>query len=197
VHHNSLNVFGIGKRNALLELLKLECNDANLTLNGHDASPYCPAANSVSPNFFVVPQAKSSDYLISVENLLQEHQSIGHFSIIDPEIPMLGQLELKGSQSSQLLNSTYSTAIICEDKLLLFKTLSDFAIGVMPTSTSPKFNYPYICKDRFGSGASGFSVIHNDDAVKVANEGEALVYQPYRSGEHYCIDAYYSIWTGA
>ena len=109
---------------------------------------------------------------------------------------MLGMLEQKGTLSSQLLNSTYSTAIICEDKLLLFKTLNDCGIGEMPTSTSPEFNYPYICKDRFGSGASGFLVITNDDAVKVANEGEVLVYQPYCSGEHFCIDAYYSIWTG-
>lgn len=196
MHQDSLNVFGIGKRNALLELLKAECNDANIALNGYDASPYCPAANAVYPNFFVVPQAKSSVYLISVENLLQENQSIGHFSIIDPEIPMLGQLEQKGSLSSQLLNSTYSTAIICEDKLLLFKALKDFGISVMSTSTSPEFNYPYICKDRFGSGASGFSVTHSGDAVKVVDEGEALIYQPYCSGEHYCVDAYYSIWTG-
>ena len=196
MRQGSLNVFGIGKRNALLELLKAECNDANITLNGYDVSHYCPAANAVYPNFFVVPQAKSPEYLISIESLLQENQSIGHFSIIDPEIPMLGQLEQRGSLSSQLLNSTYSTSIICEDKLLLFKTLKDFGIGVMSTTTAPEFNYPYICKDRFGSGASGFSVIHSGDAVKVVYEGEALIYQPYCSGEHYCVDAYYSIWTG-
>ena len=83
MHQDSLNVFGIGKRNALLELFKTECRDAKIILNGYDASPYCPAANAVHPNFFVVPQAKSSEYIISVEN-----QSIGHFSIIDPEIPM-------------------------------------------------------------------------------------------------------------
>ncbi|MEA9601205.1 ATP-grasp domain-containing protein [Polynucleobacter sp. MG-28-Ekke-A2] len=195
MRQDSLNVFGIGKRNALLELLKAECNDANISLNGYDASPYCPAANAVQPNFFVVPPAKSSEYLMSVENLLQEHQSIGHFSIIDPEIPVLGQLERKGVLSSQLLNSTYSTAIICEDKFLLFKTLNDFGIGVISTSTSPEFNYPYIFKDRFGSGASGFSVIHSEDVVRVAKGGD-LIYQPYCTGEHYCVDAYFSIWTG-
>ena len=195
MHQDSLNVFGIGKRNALLELLKSECRDAKIILNGYDASPYCPAASAVQPNFFLVPRADSPEYIIAVENLLQENHSIGHFSIIDPEIPSLGLLEQQRVLSSQFLNSNYSTAIICEDKLFLYQTLIESGIGVMPTSINPEFAYPYICKDRFGSCASGFEVIQSGDALKVVDGVDELIYQPYCSGEHYCVDAYYSIWT--
>ena len=192
----SLNVFGIGKRNFLLELLKKECEDTNIALNGYDASPYCPAAQAIQPNFYVVPTVKSLGYLDIVEDLLRKNNSIGHLSIIDPEILPLATLEQKGGANSQLLNAKLSTAVLCEDKFALYEFLNHSGIAVLPTSTSPIFSYPHICKDRFGSCASGFKVIQTESDVIAVNEKAEFIYQSYCNGEHYCVDAYFSILTG-
>ena len=193
----SLNVFGIGQRNALLDLLKIECRSANLDLIGYDASPNCPAKQAVDPNFYTVPYAHLPQYLEAVEGLLEENNSLGHFSIIDPEIPPLCRLEMQHPEfPSTLLNATYSTALICEDKWLLHETLANSSIQVMPTSTKPIFDFPFICKDRSGSSASGFRVFANPTDSVGLLEDDHVIYQPYCDGAHYCVDAYYSIREG-
>jgi hypothetical protein len=195
MHQHSLNVFGIGKRNALLELIKLECLEVQVRLIGYDASNCCPARDAVTPEFFTVPLASSTTYLGTVTDLLAANHSIGHLSIIDPEILPLGQLEQQGTTSSQLLNAPYATALVCQDKLLFYQALKDSSIAVMPTSLEPIFDYPFITKDRLGSGASGFKVFGNAEDKPTPIDTVKTVYQPFCDGRHYCIDAYYSIYT--
>lgn len=193
----SLNIFGIGQRNALLDLLKIECCSANLDLIGYDASPNCPAKQAVDPYFYTVPYAYSPQYLEAVWGLLEENNSLGHFSIIGPEILPLGQLEMQYPQSpSTLLNAAYTTALICEDKWVLYETLINSSIQAMPTNTKPIFDFSFICKDRSGSSASGFRVFAKPTDSAELLERDRVIYQPYCDGAHYCVDAYYSIREG-
>lgn len=193
---NSFVVLGIGKRNALLSLLKEALSEHGLALIGCDASAY-PPARVVADRFFQVPKAFEKDYVSRVLEVLGETKAMGFMTLIDPEIPVLGQVNL--SAVAKFVQPIAATAALCEDKFALVQWLETAGVSVIPTSLRPLESYPFIVKDRLGSCASGFGVIAGDKDLNdfvVKQKGADYVFQPFVDGEHYCIDAYYSVDDG-
>ncbi|KJV43328.1 hypothetical protein VH88_01130 [Brevundimonas sp. KM4] len=115
-------------------------------------------------------------------------------TLIDPEIVSLGEIE--GEADALYLHPAASTAAICEDKYHFFETMRANGIATIPTSLTPLNQTPFIRKDRTGSAASGFKVYSettDTETVRQNARDPRYIYQPFCSGRHYCIDAYFSI----
>lgn len=192
-------VSGIGKRNALLLLLGEECARQGGRLVGCDAVAWPPARLAVE-NFTTVPAARDADFRPAYGRMLTDNQAAAYLTLIDPEIVVLGEMEERGEAAgARFLHPVPSVARICEDKYVFSTFLEDASIASIPTSLSPQDLYPFIRKDRCGSAASGFRVFRNRDefSIYAAESGAGnYIYQPFCTGTHFCIDAYFSIRTG-
>ncbi len=191
--NKSIIVFGIGRRNHLIELIKDECHKRNIDLIGCDASPYA-AARSIVDGFYQVPYASDASYLTACESLVRRLTPLMYLTIIDPEVSALGQITTGNPNLTSIYGNTeMKSALLCEDKLNFYKYLKSRNVSVVETSETPVFNIPFIEKDRKGSCGSNF-VIHKDNANIAQIEGR--IFQPLINGQHYCIDAYFDLFSG-
>lgn len=188
----SIMIFGIGKRTHLLDLFRNHCSRANLFLYGCDASCYAAARNYVN-NFFLVPYANESNYVKRVCEVLEQIRPLGFLTIIDPEIVSLGVLSRTTSNDyGEYLNPCVETSLICEDKYKMYLHLKASGVPVVETSLEACYDVPYISKDRSGSCGSNCVVyMKKKDIISSSYK----IFQPYMSGPHYCVDAYYDINT--
>lgn len=190
----SFVVFGIGKRNAFLNLLKQEVRAHGLSLVGCDSS-MCPPARFAVDRFFQIPKVSEEGYKGRVEEILMEMNAVGFMTLIDPEVPVLGQVS--EVSSAMFVNPGTSIAVLCEDKFCLAETLHKAGVRTVPTFLEAPDFYSFIVKDRKGSSASGFQVVSNvRERSKIIESGTDSVFQPVVTGEHYCVDAYYSLGDG-
>ena len=193
-----LLVSGVGKRNQLLRLLAEECSQVGMQLVGCDASPLAPA-RSETPYFEEVPLARDSEFGDRYRSLIEEYDVTGFLSLIDPEIPILSELATLGALGQAVsAHPGPEIATICEDKFAFHETMKELDIPSVPTSLEPVFDPPYIRKDRSGSASSGFRVLTEAavfDTTLESGSGEPI-YQPFCEGQHYCVDAYFSCFTG-
>ncbi|WP_168694263.1 ATP-grasp domain-containing protein [Sphingomonas flavalba] len=194
-----LLVSGIGKRNALLRLLKQECALYGMDVLGCDAAPFPPARVEVD-HFEVVPLASDSAFVAAFAAILERYAPLAHMTLIDPEIPLLGGLERDGAcGGSLLLHPVEDTARLCEDKYAFYDFLTENALPGVPTFLAPPAQFPFIRKDRRGSAASGFHVFHAPADLAPhfeQNHDPRYIFQPFCAGTHYCIDAYYALADG-
>jgi hypothetical protein len=188
---DTLLISGIGKRNALLRLLKLECDAANIRLWGADAKAL-PPARLETTNFAVLPLAQDIEFTAAYTSLLKKTQAKSAFTLVDPEIPLIGDVENElGSANFCTLHPVAGSARLCEDKFEFAHKARQGGIDVFDTSLAPLKSFPQICKDRQGSAASGFKILQTqNDLNELPKHG--LIYQSYCGGDHYCVDAYFS-----
>ena len=132
--------------------------------------------------------------------ILEEERAVGCMTLIDPEIPVLGQLEQAVyERDARVLHPERTSALLCEDKMSFFETMERAGVPAVPTQLSPLDAPPFIRKHRTGSAASGFHVFRDgDDPLLTAGRHEPAeyVYQPFCTGQHLCVDAYFSIASG-
>lgn len=192
-------ISGIGKRNSLIRLVKAEAARAGLGVLGLDASPWPPARPEVDV-FEVIPKAGDPEFAARYAHCLREHNSALHFTLVDPEIPILGALaETPEAPSSRFMHPVRATSGLCEDKFRFHEVLSAKGIPTVPTYLEPPRETPFIQKDRTGSSASGFAVYRDPaEAARLrAEAGADLIYQPFIDGTHFCVDAYFGLEDGA
>lgn len=191
----TLAVSGIGKRNGLLELLRPLAAERGLSILGLDADEFPPARVTVD-HFARVPGAKELDFVDQYARALHNFNAVGHLTLIDPEIPVLGAIR---DVRSRYLNPTSDSSILCEDKYVFHQFLDQVGIPSVPTYLSPPTKLPFIVKDRRGSAASGFRVYKNEtdmDNFDLLSRDGNSVYQPYVGGEHLCVDALFALEEG-
>ena len=193
---NNILVSGIGKRNALISLLQNEKQRFNINVIGADASTLPPARLAVE-SFEQLPRADEEIFKGKFINLLREKDVDAYFTLIDPEIPLLGIIEEEFNDiKSRLIHPPTDTSLLCEDKFTFAIELERAGISVFNTSLSPLKEYPFIRKDRRGSAASGLEVYDSPESAPIAETRGEYIYQPFCEGNHYCIDAYFSINNG-
>jgi carbamoyl-phosphate synthase large subunit len=194
-----LLISGIGKRNALLRLLRQECAHYGVEIVGADASMLPPARVDVE-RFAITPLASSATFKSAYAALLREHTASAHLTLVDPEIPLLGDMENEGlSVDSKLLHPIASTARLCEDKYAFWEFLRQHGLPDIPTFLAPLKQFPFIRKHRSGSAASGFAVFQDSSDLlrhEVENRDPRYIFQPFCRGQHFCIDAYFSLVHG-
>jgi len=190
-------VSGIGKRNALISLFQNEQNRFNVNIIGADASMLPPAKLTVE-SFVQLPRADEENFKGKFINLLRGKDIDAHFTLIDPEIPLLGEIEEEFDDiKSRFLHPPTNTSLLCEDKFTFAIEMKSAGVSVFNTSLSPLKEYPFIRKDRRGSAASGLKIYDSpDDSVSISKTEGEYIYQPFCEGNHYCIDAYFSINNG-
>jgi len=195
----SIFVSGIGKRNALMKLLKKEAASHDVGIAGADAQIFPPAKCEVDV-FYQLPKASEKNFIDAYAGMLKEANAHGHLTLVDPEIPILGDMEdshLTGF--SRLLHPSGPSARLCEDKLAFALKMEQNSISSIPTFLAPISTGRFICKDRKGSAASGFHVF---DSIKDFQKNQPikkeadLIFQPYCSGVHHCVDAYFALADG-
>jgi hypothetical protein len=141
--------------------------------------------------FYQVPKITDPAYRDNILQILSESNASAVTTLIDPEIPLIESISrisgipsLNGSK--QVHGTTYN-------KLNLFEHCSKHNLPVVPTSTQQDFRPPFIVKDQCGSAASGFRILNSNEDVQFNNN---LIFQPLVTGKHYCVDTYFSIYTG-
>ena len=109
---------GIGKRNALIQLINDELKHFDATLIGVDALSMPPARLAV-PEFEKLPLARDVHFKEKYIDLLNNNNVDAHLTIIDPEIPVLGEIEADDKTQSQLLNPPKNTSVYVKINILL------------------------------------------------------------------------------
>lgn len=191
----TLAISGIGKRNGLLEILRPLAAEHGLAILGMDAEEW-PSARVEVDHFVRLTKAHDLDFLERYISALKEHNAIGHLTLVDPEIPVLGRAP---ATDSRYLNPVFDTSILCEDKFAFHVSLDSVGIPTVPTYLSPLPTLPFIVKDRRGSAASGFRIFGSGADTKELPsvvEKENSVYQPFVDGAHLCVDALFSLGSG-
>lgn len=193
-------ISGIGKRNHLLHLLAHECAVNHVELIGCDASPLAPARDELL-RFEQLPFAGDHVFGQRYSQLLVQYEVAAYLTLIDPEITILGELASQGTLGEALfLHPFAETARVCEDKFAFYERMEAHGIPTVPTFLSPPQTYPHIRKDRRGSRSSGFRVFHSPIDSRSSGDAESdaeYIYQPFCAGQHYCVDAYFSVHSGA
>ena len=196
----SVLVSGIGKRNALLGLLRDEFNSKGLDLAGADAAANPPARIGIRP-FFQLPKATDRGFERGLVDALLACDARAYLTLIDPEITAAGLISESGRLGNALFaHPSFRTASLCEDKLAFSDTMKRAGVSCIESHQAPLAAFPQICKDRRGSAASGFEVLKETEDLKQAlalqkARGADLIFQKYCDGAHYCIDAYFSLHT--
>lgn len=188
-------VSGIGKRNVLLSLIGEECHRFGANLIGVDASPNPPARLAVS-NFQMVPNVVDPQFSNKFMRVLLDHNVSGYLTLIDPEIPILGLIEMHTPDlHARFLHPTPATSELCEDKFAFAQYMQKAGVAVFPTFLERPEIYPHIRKDRRGSAASGFQMIASPEQAAETNNANSgqYIYQRFCGGAHYCVDAYYAL----
>jgi hypothetical protein len=196
---STILISGIGKRNAFIRLLRTEANKHDIKIIGCDAQDFPPARFEVD-QFQTLPLATDSNFSERLKELLLNAHIKGYMTLIDYEIVPLGILSGKSPElNSQYLHPVPSTSVACEDKYEFFLRMTKAGIPVIPTALKPSFPTPYICKDRRGSAASGFRIfktIEDANEVRAHQANSDLIFQPFCTAQHHCVDAYFSLATG-
>lgn len=189
---------GIGKRNHLLKLLTYECDRYGIDLLGADADPTPPAGAELGSSH-ILPRADRMDFPAAYMSLCKELAIDAAMTLIDPEIPVIAGLhEAGGLPGTRFLHPGHDVDLLCEDKYVFASTLADLGIPTVATSLEPLSGGPYIRKERRGSAASGFRYFEAaGDDLSDDSAGAEFVYQPFISGQHYCLDVYYSLTDGS
>lgn len=187
-----LLISGVGRRNALIRLIREEAEKYKIDIIGSDADE-CPPAIIEFGEFSVLPRVDSNDFTESLKKLIISTEINAALTLIDPEIPLLSQC----SHDLNLIcfHPSADVSLLCEDKYLFSVEASLSGIPVVETSLSPFQVFPFIKKDRRGSAASGFRLINKDTDYTVEDTNVESIYQPFCNGQHYCIDAYFSVYT--
>jgi carbamoyl-phosphate synthase large subunit len=186
---------GVGKRNALLRLISNECATNGMALHGADAAEFPPARVDTSA-FHRLPVSDSPTFRAEYAELLRNQKIAAHLTLIDPEIPVLAQLdEAKQTPGSMFVQTAQSSAVACEDKYAFFCRMNEYGVPTIETTLEPLHQTPFIRKDRRGSASSGFQVFETS-ASKIDDERPGdYIYQPFCFGDHHCIDAYFSLFS--
>ena len=188
-----LIISGIGKRNFLIKIIKAQALNLNIQLVGCDSDSYPPARIEFE-YFHKIRRAMEAGFIDSYLDVFDEEESVASITLIDTEIPVLGRIHRPGKV--RVFHPNTQTALLCEDKYEFFKSARVNGISTLDTFTVPLSKYPFICKDRKGSAASGFSIIESEDDLKNLNLNRDLIFQPYCAGRHFCVDAYISFYSG-
>ncbi|RID99985.1 ATP-grasp domain-containing protein [Simplicispira hankyongi] len=189
---NVLLVSGVGKRNALIRIIKGEAENHRFDMVGADASDYCPARVEFE-NFSIIPAATQQNFSDDYLKLVNANNVTAFLTLIDVEIAPLARLQLPSSIC--FLHPGIETALICEDKYFLSIAAQENNVNIVETRLLPLDTFPCIRKDRRGSAASGFQIYQNPEELRNAGNMDGdFVYQPFCFGVHYCIDAYFSIY---
>jgi carbamoyl-phosphate synthase large subunit len=189
-------ISGIGKRNETLRLLVEECALHNVDVIGSDASAH-PPARAVLQRFEQLPMADDDDFGRHYSQIVAENEVAALLTLVDPEIAVIGDLSSNGElPGAMLLHPDAETARMCEDKFALHEELTTRGVAVVPTYLDPLTTYPHIRKHRRGSRSSGFAVVGSPEDAPPVDGGE-YVFQPFHRGQHYCVDAYFSVRSGA
>lgn len=189
-------ISGIGKRNQTLRLLVEECALRNIDVIGCDASSLAPARAELQ-RFEQLPMAHDEEFVRRYSKVVSKHEPVGLLTLVDPEIAVIGDLASKGElEGAMLLHPDADTARLCEDKFALYEQMTARGVATVPTFLGPLTTYPYIRKHRRGSRSSGFTVVGSPEDARPVDSVED-VYQPFHDGQHYCVDAYFSVHSGA
>lgn len=181
-------VTGIGKRNHLIRLLKSECDQLGATLVGGDAAEFPPAFPEVE-EFYQLPLVTDPEFPGAYRNLVINADIDVCLTLIDPEIPILAELDESNSLGKvRTLHPPSTTSQVCQDKLAFAERLDRENLPAILTSSTPLAVFPQIVKDRWGSAASGFRIIETESEIP-NNVTDRMIFQPYINGSHYCIDA--------
>lgn len=189
-----LLISGIGKRNYLLSLLKAECSNLGIKIVGADANLFPPARVEVD-EFCQLPYASDPSFIERYKEVISQYNIDAGITLIDPEITIISNAQERGELGSfNFLHPTYQSAILCEDKLDFAKKLKSRGIGHVSSFETPPDIDIFISKDRYGSAASGFFV-HKNNSFVPTDRNDNIIYQPFISGIHYCVDAYFDLAT--
>lgn len=186
-------VSGIGKRNALIRLLKSTARSFEIDILGGDANDIPPARFEVD-KFLNLPSANEEKFIVNYFSKIRNDEIDACITLIDPEIPFLGDIE--GMSTIRVFHPKKDISLLCQDKYDFFCAAEKAGIPTIKTMLEPPDVYPFIRKDRCGSAASGFAVYTDKKTYIDSNKGGNYIYQPYCSGRHFCIDAYVSYYTG-
>jgi predicted ATP-grasp superfamily ATP-dependent carboligase len=105
----------------------------------------------------------------------------------------INRIEDRAPKLTNVLHPSSSAIQVCGDKFEFAQMCANLNIPHFNTYLNPLIEYPQICKDRYGSAASGFRVFNDNQTIDEVREVENLVFQKYSTGFHYCVDAYFSI----
>jgi carbamoyl-phosphate synthase large subunit len=192
----TLMISGIGKRNETLRLLVEECSRHQVDVIGADASPHAPARAEFH-RFEQLLMADDDDFGRRYAQIVAENEVTALLTLVDPEVAAIGDLASNGELAGgTVLHPDAETARLCEDKFALHEKLAATGVAVVPTHLDALTTYPYIRKHRRGSRSSGFVVVGSPEDARPVDSAE-YVYQPFRDGPHYCVDAYFSVHSGA
>jgi carbamoyl-phosphate synthase large subunit len=173
-----------------------ECAAQEVHLVGADATDLPPARAGLE-RFELLPLAREPHFAEVYADVLAKHDIAAFLTIVDPEIPVLGSMVESGLFGERrFLHPPSETSRICEDKYEFHEVLSAHGVPTIPTYLRPPRDLPYIRKDRTGSAASGFAVVMTDAARAGDEPVHEAIYQPFIGGQHYCVDAYFSLTTG-
>ena len=141
--------------------------------------------------------ADDDDFGRRYSQIVAENEVVALLTLVDPEIAAIGDLASNGELAgATFLHPDAETARLCEDKFALHEQLTARGVAVVPTYLDPLTTYPYIRKHRRGSRSSGFAVVGSPEDAPPVDSAE-YVYQPFHGGPHYCVDAYFSVHSGA
>jgi carbamoyl-phosphate synthase large subunit len=186
-------VSGIGKRNALIKLLKSIARNFDIDLVGGDASDFPPARFEVD-QFIVLSSAYQENFVDDYTSKSRDNKIDACITLIDPEIPRISEIE--EFSTIRVFHPSKNTSLLCEDKFEFFCAAENAGISTIKTMLEPPDCYPFIRKDRLGSAASGFAVYVDRKSYDDSDKSGNYIYQPYCSGRHFCVDAYVSYYSG-
>ena len=191
-------ISGVGKRNALIQLMQVEADRYGIEIVGGDASELAPGRTSVA-EFIRLPFARDPNFATTFTDILRDKRIDAFLTLIDPEIPMLaGLATTDDAKLARCLHPVQETTLICDDKYSFAKRMLADGIATIPTGLEPPTALPFIRKDRCGSAGSGFRAFHKPedvDAYRHEHEPGRHIFQPFHGGLHYCVDAYYSLYS--
>ena len=166
-----------------------------------DISPYAPALYAADQRY-IVPRIDDENYIDTLIEICKKEKIDAVFTLIDPEIAVLSQnRHLFESLGIKVMVPYYDSAVLCFDKLKMYKFLKKNSIPTITTfETIDEFvvalqnervKFPVFVKPRTGSGSVGACKVDDFESLQsIVKNDPSLIIQEYIEGVDIDADVY-------
>ena len=172
-----------------------------------DISPYAPALYAADQRY-IVPRIDDENYIDTLIEICKKEKIDAVFTLIDPEIAVLSQnRHLFESLGIKVMVPYYDSAVLCFDKLKMYKFLKKNSIPTITTfETIDEFvvalqnervKFPVFVKPRTGSGSVGACKVDDFESLQsIVKNDPSLIIQEYIEGVDIDADVYIDAVSG-
>lgn len=166
-----------------------------------DISPYAPALYAADQRY-IVPRIDDENYIDTLIEICKKEKIDAVFTLIDPEIAVLSKnRHLFESLGIKVMVPYYDSAVLCFDKLKMYKFLKKNSIPTITTfETIDEFvvalqnervKFPVFVKPRTGSGSVGACKVDDFESLQsIVKNDPSLIIQEYIEGVDIDADVY-------